>query len=101
MNHCSGSITGPWYIAAGSQAITGATHSVPGYEDAEHDVILAMMKWVETNEAPDHLIATKFINDTATLGVQSQRPLCVYPKQAKYISGDPNLPGSWKCKSLY
>ncbi|KAI0798386.1 feruloyl esterase B precursor [Xylaria sp. FL0064] len=101
MNHCSGSVTGPWYIAAGSQTLTGAIHSVPGYEDAEHDIILAMMKWVEAEEAPDHLIATKFVNDTATLGVQSQRPLCVYPKQAKYVSGDPNLPGSWECKSLY
>ncbi|KAI0391449.1 feruloyl esterase B precursor [Xylariaceae sp. FL0594] len=101
MNHCSGSVTGPWYIAAGSQSITGATHSVPGYEDAEHDVIFAMMRWVEAKKAPSQLIATKFVNDTATLGVQSQRPLCPYPKQAKYISGDPNLSKNWKCKSLY
>ncbi|KAI0856222.1 feruloyl esterase B precursor [Xylaria cubensis] len=101
MNHCSGSKTGPWYIAGGSQSIAGATHSVPGYEDAEHDIILAMMSWVEGNEAPEHLIATKFVNDTVTLGVQSQRPLCVYPKQAKYISGDPNLPENWECRSLY
>jgi len=101
MNHCAGSITGPWYIAAGSQALTGATHSVPGYEDAEHDAILAMMRWVESNKAPDQLIATKFVNDTATLGVQSQRPLCPYPKQAKYQSGDPNLSKNWECKSLY
>ncbi|KAJ2997324.1 hypothetical protein NUW58_g685 [Xylaria curta] len=101
MGHCSGSETGPFYIAAGSSSIAGATHSVPGHEDAEHDIILAMMKWVEVGEAPDQLIATKFVNDSATLGVQSQRPLCVYPKQAKYISGDPNLPENWECKSLY
>ncbi|KAI1127075.1 feruloyl esterase B precursor [Nemania abortiva] len=99
MGHCSGSVTGPWYTGAG--ALTGSTHSVPGYEDAEHDIILALMKWVEEGDAPNKLIATKFVNDTATLGVQSQRPLCVYPKQAKYISGDPNLPGSWECKSRY
>ncbi|KAK5633597.1 hypothetical protein RRF57_009311 [Xylaria bambusicola] len=101
MGHCSGSVTGPWYLAAGSQPLTGATHSVPGYEDAEHDIILAMMNWVENDEAPDHLIATKFVGDNAALGVQSQRPLCVYPKQAKYISGDPNESESWECKSLY
>ncbi|GAP82334.1 putative feruloyl esterase B precursor [Rosellinia necatrix] len=101
MDHCSGSVTGPWYVAGGSQRLAGTTHSVPGHEDAEHDIILAMMKWVEADEAPDHLIATKYVNDTATLGVQSQRPLCVYPKQAKYTSGDPNEPGSWECKSLY
>ncbi|KAI0968704.1 feruloyl esterase B precursor [Xylaria arbuscula] len=101
MSHCSGSVTGPWYVAGGSQSLTGATHSVPGYEDAEHDIVLALMKWVEAGDAPDQLIATKFVNDTATLGVQSQRPLCPYPKQAKYTSGDPNTPGSWECKSLY
>ncbi|KAI1113322.1 feruloyl esterase B precursor [Nemania sp. NC0429] len=99
MGHCSGSTTGPWYTASGG--IRGVTHSVPGYEDAEHDMILAMMKWVETGKAPDHLIATKFVNDDASSKVQSQRPLCVYPRQATYVSGNPNLPGSWKCKFRY
>ncbi|KAI1335283.1 feruloyl esterase B precursor [Xylariaceae sp. FL0016] len=101
MNHCSGSDVAPWYIAGGSQSLTGATHSVPGYEDAEHDVILAMMKWVEEDSAPEKLVATKFVNDTATEGVQSQRPLCVYPKQAKYVSGDVNDASSFECQSLY
>ncbi|KAI0123943.1 feruloyl esterase B precursor [Xylariales sp. AK1849] len=102
MSHCSGSAIAPWYIAGGSQALTGVTHSVPSYEDADHDVILAMMKWVEEDSAPEELIATKFVNDTASLGVQSQRPLCVYPKQAKYAgSGNFSLPENWECKSLY
>ncbi|KAI0201231.1 feruloyl esterase B precursor [Astrocystis sublimbata] len=104
MGHCAGSSKGPWFIAGGSQVsngITGATHSVPGFEDAQHDIILAMMSWVEGDKAPDQLIATKYVNDTVDLGVQIQRPLCPYPKQAKHISGDPNLPESWECKSLY
>ncbi|KAI1320506.1 feruloyl esterase B precursor [Xylariaceae sp. FL0255] len=101
MGHCSGSVTGPWYIAGGSQSVTGATHSVPGYEDPKHDIILAMMNWVENKTAPNSIIATKFVNDTVSLGVQSQRPLCLYPEQAKYVSGDPNVPESWECQSLY
>ncbi|KAL7625866.1 hypothetical protein AAE478_005089 [Parahypoxylon ruwenzoriense] len=101
MNHCSGSTLAPWYIASASQSLDGATHSVPGFEDADHDIILAMMRWVEEGTAPDQLIATKFINDTATLGIQSQRPLCPYPKQAKYIEGDLNLSGNWECRNLY
>ncbi|KAI1173453.1 feruloyl esterase B precursor [Nemania sp. FL0916] len=101
MGHCGMSTTGPWYIAAGSVPVPGLTYSVPGFSDAEHDIILAMMKWVEAGDAPDHLIATKYVNDTATLGLQSQRPLCVYPKQAKYVSGDPDHPSSWKCESRY
>ncbi|KAI1206865.1 tannase and feruloyl esterase [Annulohypoxylon truncatum] len=101
MNHCSASDNAPWYIASASQTIDGATHSVPGYEDAEHDIILSMMKWVEEGEAPEQLIATKFVNDSAPLGVERQRPLCPYPKQSKYIAGDPNEPTSWECASLY
>lgn len=101
MNHCSGASIAPWYIASASQSITGATHSVPGFEDADHDIILAMMKWVEEGKAPDKLIATKFINDTATLGVLGQRPLCPYPKQAKYTVGEASVSDSWECQSLY
>jgi feruloyl esterase len=101
MNHCSGSTVAPWYIAAGSQGLRGSSHSVPGFEDAEHDIILAMMRWVEEDIAPEKLIATKFANDTVTGGVQRQRPLCVYPKQATYVSGDPDQASSWECRDLY
>lgn len=101
MNHCSGSVAGPWYIAAGSQVVDGATHSVPGFEDAEHDVVLAMMRWVEEGEAPDKLIATKFVDDKVGEGVKSQRPVCVFPKLARYVKGDPDVPDSWECRALY
>jgi feruloyl esterase len=101
MGHCSGSARGPWYISAGQQSVRGATHSVPGFEDEEHDAILALMAWVEGGTAPEKIIATKFVGDDAAAGVQSQRPLCPYPKQAKYISGDVDAPGSWECQSLY
>ncbi|KAI0471565.1 putative ferulic acid Esterase/Feruloyl esterase [Xylariaceae sp. FL0804] len=102
MSHCSGSDAAPWYIAGGSQSLTGATtHGVPGYEDADHDVILAMMRWVEQDAAPDRLVATKFVGDDAARGVERQRPLCVYPKQAAYTSGDVDDAASWECKSLY
>ena len=102
MAHCSGSAVAPWYIAAGDQALSGTTHSVPGFEDAQHDSILAIMAWVENGTAPDQIVATKFVNDTAALGVLSQRPLCIYPKQAKYVGhGDVNAADSWECRSLF
>ena len=47
-----------------------------------------LMRWVEEGLAPDYIVATKFDNDTAPV-VASQRPLCVYPKVAKYD-------GEWK-----
>ncbi|RYP14382.1 hypothetical protein DL765_006427 [Monosporascus sp. GIB2] len=101
MEHCWLSAAAPWYIAGGSQPLAGTTHSVPGFMDADHDVILAMMKWVEEGSAPEKLVATKFKDDNAAAGVQSQRPLCVYPRQAKYLgTGDVNMPENWECEDL-
>ncbi|KAJ5737199.1 tannase and feruloyl esterase [Penicillium malachiteum] len=64
---------------------------VPGYRDAKHDIILAMMSWVENGTAPDSIIATKWKNDTTATNVLRQRPICHYPYQAKYDGkGDPD-----------
>ncbi|KAL3417378.1 tannase and feruloyl esterase [Phlyctema vagabunda] len=102
MGHCSGSSNAPWYIGAANQELAGATHSVPGFEDAQHDAILSLVQWVENGTAPEKIIATKFRNETALGGVERQRPLCVYPKQAKYTgSGDQDAAENWECKSLY
>ncbi|RYP36285.1 hypothetical protein DL767_003438 [Monosporascus sp. MG133] len=100
MDHCYGSPNAPWYVAGAAQSLTGATHSVPGFEDADHDIILALMRWVEEDVAPDKIIATKFRNETSSAGVQSQRPLCAYPRRAKYISGDPDKESNWECRGL-
>jgi len=103
MGHCAGSEVAPWYIgAAGGSLVTGATYSVPGYMDAKHDIILAIMSWVEKGHAPDKIIATKFVNDTVSLGVQSQRPLCVYPSQASYGGlGNVNDADNWSCQPIH
>ncbi|RYO82962.1 hypothetical protein DL766_004961 [Monosporascus sp. MC13-8B] len=100
MDHCYGSPNAPWYVTAAGQSLTGATHSVPGFEDAEHDVILALMRWVEEDVAPEKIIATKFRNETVSAGIQSQRPICAYPRRAKYISGDPDKESNWECRGL-
>lgn len=101
MGHCGGSQNAPWYIAGGLQMVGGVTHGVPGYEDGKHDAILAIMQWVEKGIAPDELIATRFVDDDVTKGVDIQRPLCVYPKQAKYLKGEVREASSWECRNLY
>ena len=100
MHHCAYSKTAPWYIAGAKQIpyVRDVEYSVPGYKDAQHDVLLALMQWVEHKVAPDSLIATRFKKNNATLGVERQRPLCVYPEQAKHKRGDPDLATSWTCE---
>lgn len=75
-------------------------HSVPGFSDTKHDVLLAMMAWVENGTAPTDIVATAYGNTTSE--VLRQRPLCVYPEQAFYNgNGSVNATESWHCQSLY
>lgn len=68
--------------------------------DAKHDVLLALMSWVENGTAPSSIIASKFGSDQQT--VTRQRPLCTYPLQAKWDGkGELDLAESWSCKRLY
>lgn len=102
MGHCSsGNGYAPWYFAGGGQEppANSSGYSVPGFEDAQHDIVLALMAWVENGTAPDSLVATEWNNQSAALGVKMQRPLCPYPQQAKYNGGDDTMASSWSCES--
>ncbi|KAF7927540.1 uncharacterized protein EAE98_005922 [Botrytis deweyae] len=112
MEHCSGTPStqnAPWYIGGTTQASvigddsTGYwIHSKPGFDNAQHDVLLALIDWVENDTAPTQVIATKW-NDEATLDyVTNQRPICMYPQQAKYVgTGNTSVATNWECQSLY
>ncbi|KAH8660320.1 putative ferulic acid Esterase/Feruloyl esterase [Xylariales sp. PMI_506] len=108
MQHCGGSVyDAPWYFGGSGQA--GTLADVPaaaqgdlanntGLNDARHDAFLALIQWVEEGVAPDSLVATKFVNDTSSLGIQQQRPICPYPKFAQYVgAGNVTDADSWSC----
>jgi feruloyl esterase len=75
MAHCGG---GPGPNAFG-QGVNG-----PNPADASDDVLTALDRWVESRDAPDKIIATKYVNDDPTQGIAFQRPLCPFPQFAKY-----------------
>lgn len=94
----------PWYFADGNQAgsLSTSVHSVPGFNDSRHDALLSLMAWVENGTAPNEIVATKWHNDTIQDKVYRQRPLCMYPNEARYDgTSDVNKAESWKCESLY
>ncbi|KAF2126128.1 tannase and feruloyl esterase [Dothidotthia symphoricarpi CBS 119687] len=107
MGHCmntTAAFNAPWYFGGPNQAgVLGKTvHSVPGFEDKTHDVLLAMMAWVENGTVPEYIVGTKYVNETTHDKVMRQRPLCVYPKMAKWTGeGDVNSAETWSCESLY
>ena len=88
MGHCGG---GP-----GLNTIDGIPAAgVP--DDSRHDVLAALVKWVEDGTAPDEIIATGFVDGDAAKGIRFQRPVCPYPKFPDYVGGDWKLPSSYRC----
>lgn len=74
MQHCGG---GPGTSSFGAVV-------TPGQSDAQHDMTVALERWVEQGKAPDEIIAAKRQGlDPKTPPVRT-RPLCAYPKVAKY-----------------
>ena len=102
MQHCAGTVVNaPWHIAGEYQGevLVGDPWSVPGFRDADHDALLALMEWTEHGRAPDQIIATTWRNpyDPST-GVLRQRPLCPYPHIAVWNRhGNINEASSWHC----
>ena len=87
----------------------GATHfstatrdSTPPVRDAAHDMTLALYDWVEKGQAPNRLIATRYgekgdSKDPAPRPIAFQRPICAWPDQAVYRSGDTTKATSFVC----
>lgn len=91
MAHCAG---GPGAV----NFSTATRDSVPPVSDARHDMAVALEEWVEKGRAPDTLIATKFDRPKADdRRIVFQRPLCVYPKVARYEGGPTDQAASFAC----
>jgi tannase/feruloyl esterase len=88
MAHCGG---GPGANAFG-QGVNG-----PNPSDPADDILTALDRWVEQRNAPDKIVATKYVNDDPTQGVAFQRPLCPWPQFAKYKSGSATSAASFTC----
>jgi len=96
MNHCEGGL-GAWAANLPWQAAAGYPSPHPG--NATYDGLQAIVDWVERGSAPDSFIGTKYINDTASMGIAFQRPICLYPAMPYYNgTGNVNASSSWICK---
>jgi feruloyl esterase len=88
IGHCSG---GPGVAKIGGS--TGAAASA----DADHDVVRALDRWVTQGVAPASIVGTRLASSTTTART---RPLCAYPKVAKYKgSGSIDDAANFSCSS--
>jgi feruloyl esterase len=91
MSHCAG---GP-----GATMFGNAGGFAAPTEDADHDIVTALARWVEEGKAPDRIIASGYIDGNPTKGVAMTHPLCPYPEQAHYKgSGDTKDASNFVCR---
>ncbi|KAK8028624.1 feruloyl esterase B-2 [Apiospora marii] len=89
MSHCQG---GPGATAIGQG--DGSSASL----DPEENVLMAMVRWVEEGKAPERIVGTAFVNQTASAGVDYKRAHCKFPLRNVYKGpGDVKEIDSWKC----
>lgn len=72
--------------------IPGMTHCAGGEATDRFDMLSAIQAWVEEGKAPDHVVAS----GQAFPGIT--RPLCPYPKVARYDGGNENNHQSFSCR---
>jgi feruloyl esterase len=64
--------------------------------DADHDVLMALDRWVTQGVAPEKLIGSGKLGGSAP--VKITRPLCPYPRVARYKGqGDSNVADNFEC----
>ena len=77
--------------------VPGMYHCSGGPGPNTFDALSPLVNWVENGVAPETITATKFVNDRPP-AVQMTRPLCVYPKVAKYTgSGSSSIAANFTC----
>jgi hypothetical protein len=77
--------------------VPGMYHCLGGPGPNMFDALTPLVSWVEQGRAPETIIATKFVNDTPP-AVEMTRPLCVYPKVARYNgSGSTSVAANFTC----
>jgi feruloyl esterase len=60
-------------------------HCAGGPGPNTFDMLTALENRVERGVAPQRVIATKFVNNVPTQGVERTRPLCPHPQTAQYV----------------
>jgi hypothetical protein len=76
MYHCRG---GPGPNDFGQTARANQSGATP-----DNDLVMALDRWVTEGVAPERIIAMKYVEDDPKKGIARTRPLCAYPKVARW-----------------
>lgn len=94
MSHCWG--------GAGTGSFGNEVFPAEGVpQDADHDIVLALDRWVVDGIAPDRIIATRTKDRPPSIATPEPmtRPLCPYPQLSHYKgSGSTNDAANFECR---
>ncbi len=78
--------------------VPGFYHCSGGPGPNVFDMLPELKRWVEQGIAPRRVTASKYVDDDRAKGVAFTRPLCPFPRSARYGGdGDPNDAASFRC----
>ncbi|OCH94812.1 feruloyl esterase-like protein [Obba rivulosa] len=101
MNHCRAPADVFVQDGFGANAFGGAGQAASGMPpislDAQHNILAALVEWVEHEEAPSTLTAAYYNNNNVTAGVNFTRPLCKFPASLRFVGGNSNDAASFEC----
>jgi feruloyl esterase len=87
-------VPGMYHCAGGPGPNSFGNWGDPPVLDADHDVLMALERWVEQGVAPDKIIASRETDGR----VERTRPLCPYPQRARYKGkGDIDRAENFEC----
>ena len=82
-------------------AVPGMNHCASGPATDNFDMLSAIVDWAENGKAPDRILATVSPDNKevpSDWSPQRTRPLCPWPKVARYVSGDKEKAESFACE---
>ncbi len=90
-------VPGMYHCRGGPAAdLFGGSGHVPVQPDPRHDIVWALINWVEAGKAPERLVAAKRQDGQPTF----TRALCPFPQSAHFTGkGDSNDAASWQCRA--
>ena len=82
-------------------AVPGMNHCSTGPATDNFDMLSAIVDWAEQGSAPDRIVASLSAGNKeipADWSAQRTRPLCPWPKFARYVGGDKEKAESFVCR---
>lgn len=89
VGHCSGGPGADSFGGPGQRSVSEGSGGQSLSFDAQHDMILATIQWVEKGIAPKSIISAKYAAGNGTPKTAFTRLLCPYPQVSEVYNGIP------------